>query len=283
MKKNLIFGMFLLGIVLMSSFAFAGITGYALQLQRGETVTDDNLGTTTVTAISRTGVVEVEVTSPETGARETLFGTAGDILTTSSGAQFRVRSAESGGLFRRATTKIDVLPSVARIASGAGNVAQNVLCNICTKKYQLLEGETNVVDGNSFSINYIDADSSVLSVNGGYTSDLLAGQAFIINGEVMTLTEINPPVGLGVGSVKFCFSGCHQLLEGETNVVDGNSFSINYIDADSSVLSVNGGYTSDLLAGQTFIINGEVMTLTEINPPVGLGVGSVKFCSSSSY
>src|SRR3989344_6742239 len=204
-NKNLILGIFILGIVLMSSFAFAGITGYVLQLGRGEIVTDDNLGTTTITDVSRSGVASVQITNPNTGTTETLFGRPGETLTTSSGAEFTVQSATPGSLFRRARAEIKVKPNPTTPIV----LSSNATCNVCIKKYQLLEGEAIVVDGNTFSINYIDADSSVLSVNGGYTSDLLAGQTFIINGEVMTLTEINPPVGLGVGSVKFCSSSSY--------------------------------------------------------------------------
>jgi len=278
-NKNLILGIFILGIVLMSSFAFAGITGYVLQLGRGEIVTDDNLGTTTITDVSRSGVASVQITNPNTGTTETLFGRPGETLTTSSGAEFTVQSATPKSLFKRARAEIKVKPNPTTPIV----LSSNATCNVCIKKYQLLEGEAIVVDGNTFSINYIDADSSALSINGGITADLLEGQTFNVNGEIITLTNVAQIASPGVSKVEFCFSGCHQLLEGEAIVVDGNTFSINYIDADSSVLSVNGGYTSDLLAGQTFIINGEVMTLTEINPPVGLGVGSVKVCSSSSY
>src|SRR3989338_7091324 len=115
-NKNLIFGIFLLGIVLMSSFAFAGITGYAITLSKAP-VLDDNLGEASVTDVSRTGVATVEVTNPQTGTAETLFGRPGQTLTTSSGVQFTVQSATPGSLFRRTSAEISVQP-VAEIATG---------------------------------------------------------------------------------------------------------------------------------------------------------------------
>ena len=113
-NKNLILGIFILGIVLMSSFTFAGITGYAITLSKAP-VLDDNLGEASVTDVSRTGVATVEVTNPQTGTAETLFGRPGQTLTTSSGVQFKVQSATPGSLFKRTSAEISVVIPTAEI------------------------------------------------------------------------------------------------------------------------------------------------------------------------
>ena len=200
MKKNLIFGMFLLGILLMSSFAIAGITGYVLQLQRGEVAIDDNLGTTAVTSVSRDGVANVQITNPRTRTTETFFGRAGETLTTSSGAEFTIKSAESGTLFRRARAEIAVKPNPTIPIVPPSNIS----CNVCTKSYSLNEGEIISISGNPININYVDIDSSVLDVNGVLTADLLEGQTFELgDNQIITLEDVN---FAGIGNVKLCES-----------------------------------------------------------------------------
>jgi len=192
-NKNLILGIFILGIVLMSSFAIAGITGYVLKLQRGETVTDDNLGTTTVTDVSRGGVATIKVTNPQTGTAETLFGRPGETLTTSSGTQFTVQSAESGGLFRRGRTEI----SVVKKASGSGSVTPTGHTHLTDYKYirKKLDAVYYVnsplgagIPQNAFSgiINCVDEMGlqEVIALSGGY--QLTWWDNFTGKGEVIT-------------------------------------------------------------------------------------------------
>src|SRR3989344_3533915 len=118
-NKNLILGIFILGIVLMSSFAIAGITGYAITLRKAP-VLDDNLGKASVTSVSRSGVATFEFANPETGRTEILSGTAGETLTTSSGTEVQISAVKSGGLFRKANAEISVVP-----ASAAGGAKLN--------------------------------------------------------------------------------------------------------------------------------------------------------------
>ena len=176
MKKNLIFGMFLLGIVLMSSFAFAGITGYAITLSKAP-VLDDNLGEASVTDVSRTGVATVEVTNPQTGTAETFFGRPGQTLTTSSGVQFTVQSATPGSLFKRTSAEIsvviptaggeiNVVPSgvspVAGIASGSGSVTSTGQCiNSCQWRFN----DINVTYGSGAGVNS-DCFSGEIAIEG---------------------------------------------------------------------------------------------------------------------
>ena len=109
-NKNLVVAMFILGIVLMSSIAFAGVTGYAITLKKAP-VLDDNLGKASVTSVSRSGVATFEFANPETGRTEILSGTAGETLTTSSGTEVQISAVKSGGLFRKANAEISVVPA----------------------------------------------------------------------------------------------------------------------------------------------------------------------------
>jgi len=290
-NKNLIFAMFLLGIVLMSSFAIAGITGYVLQLERGETVTDDNLGTTTVIDVSRTGVATFEVVDPNTGIEETLFGRPGQTLTTASGTEVIVQSATPRTLFRKPRVEISVSPNlptqVSPIAGTATGAGGNALCNVCTEKFQVDEGQTISVDGSAISIDFIDSSKAVLNVNGVNTNLLSKGQTFTLsNGQIVTLDKvIKLEVGGTIGRVKLCSSGCYKIKELETITMGGDTISIDFINANSAVLLVNGVNTNLLSNGQTFTLsNGQIVTLDKvIKLEVGGTIGEVKVCSSSSY
>ena len=72
-NKNLILGIFILGIVLMSSFAFAGITGGVItgKLIRGETAVAGGFQVS-VLNVDRSGVANLQITNPETKAVETV-------------------------------------------------------------------------------------------------------------------------------------------------------------------------------------------------------------------
>ncbi|MBI2003911.1 hypothetical protein HYS72_00400 [Candidatus Pacearchaeota archaeon] len=199
---GLILGIFLVGLV------SAGITGYVI---RGQSLSSDGV-TATLQSVDRFGTATVVVKTP-TGT-ESVQITEGRTATTSEGTTITASNLRTGSLFSRAGGNLQIArgPQFAGIATGTGNQTNqtgNTSCMMCTKKYQVLEGEAIVVDGNTFSINYMDSDSSVLSVNQGLTSDLLVGQTFIVNGQIVTLTEINPPVGLGVGNVQFCQSSSY--------------------------------------------------------------------------
>mgnify|MGYP001610520755 CR=1 FL=1 len=286
---GLILGIFLIGLV------SAGITGYGITLNKAPVI-DDNLGVASVTSVSRNSVATFEFANPTTGKTETLFGKPGQILTTSSGTRVEIATVKPGNLFRRPSAGINVLPQqaspVAGIANGTGvgtnlTNSSNTLCNICTEKYKVLEGEVQIVQGNDISIDYIDVDSTALSVNGTITSDLSEGQTFELDyGEIVTIKDVyHPGVGGQIGQVELCLSGCYKVLEGEVQIVKGDSVSIDYIDVDSTALSVNGAITSDLLEGQTFKLNnGQLVTIKDVyHPGVGGQIGQVELCLSSSY
>ncbi len=160
----------------------------------------------------------------------------------------------------------------------------NVTCNVCTEKYLVLEGEVQIVNGESISIDYIDADSTALSVNGAITQDLSESQTFqLSNGQIVTIKDVIQGNIGDAGQVKLCLSGCYKVLEGEVQIVNGDSISINYIDVDSTALSVNGAITQDLSEGQTFkLSNGQIVTIEDVYG-IPQGIGKVKFCLSSSY
>ena len=117
-NKNLILGIFILGIVLMSSFAFAGITGYVL---RGQALSTEGV-TATLQGVD-SGIATVVVENTETGSTETVQVAEGEIATTSEGTEVTIQNVRTGSLFRRAGGEISVVPaskasSVAGIATG---------------------------------------------------------------------------------------------------------------------------------------------------------------------
>jgi len=226
-NKNLIFGIFLLGIVLMSSFAFAGITGYAITLSKAP-VLDDNLGEASVTDVSRTGVATVEVTNPQTGTAETLFGRPGQTLTTSSGVQFTVQSATPGSLFRRPSAEISVVPvevasPVAGIATGTGT--QDVARTSKKSHFHVTNPQLFKV---TFSVkeNPGDPQNTYLDNFGGYINsygyDSLLGQNTLIS------TTINPQ-----DSIQAFISDV---------VIDGKNKKVLKVIAGCDGLLISGGY-----------------------------------------
>src|SRR3989344_4660655 len=230
-NKNLIFGIFLLGIVLMSSFAFAGITGYAITLSKAP-VLDDNLGEASVTDVSRTGVATVEVTNPQTGTAETLFGRPGQTLTTSSGVQFTVQSATPGSLFRRPSAEISVVPvevasPVAGIATGTGT--QDVARTSKKSHFHVTNPQLFKV---TFSVkeNPGDPQNTYLDNFGGYINsygyDSLLGQNTLIS------TTINPQ-----DSIQAFISDV---------VIDGKNKKVLKVIAGCDGLLIRGGYSYEV-------------------------------------
>ena len=143
MKKNLIFAIFLLGIVLVSSFAFAGITGGVItgKLVRGETAVAGDFEVSVV-SVSRDGVAGIQITNPETKAVETFAVNSGGTALTPFG-EISIGEVKPASLFRRPsvedivitpTAEISVVPTsgvaspVAVIATGGTPTGQK--CNL---------------------------------------------------------------------------------------------------------------------------------------------------------
>ncbi|KHO55258.1 MAG: hypothetical protein QT10_C0004G0045 [archaeon GW2011_AR19] len=115
-NKNLILGIFILGIVFMSSFAFAGITGYVL---RGQALSSDGVSAT-LKSVDRFGTVTVAVEDTKTGIVETVQVKEGGTAITSRGDVVTARDFRRKSLFRKEAAEINVQSPVAGIAAGSG-------------------------------------------------------------------------------------------------------------------------------------------------------------------
>src|SRR3989344_5821842 len=95
-NKNLILAIFILGIVLMSSFAFAGITGYVL---RGQALSTKDV-TATLQNVDRYGTATIAV-KDATGNVETVRVAEGETATTSLGTEVAIQNVRKRGVLKK--------------------------------------------------------------------------------------------------------------------------------------------------------------------------------------
>src|SRR3989344_3772220 len=288
-NKNLIFGMFLLGIVLMSSFAFAGITGYVI---RGQTLSADGV-TATLQGVDRFGTATIAV-KDETGNVETVRVVEGETATTSLGTEVAIKNVRTGGLFRKAGGEISV-SSAEEASSGAGTTGTITPtteeecfdnCQAFTERYRLDEGETISIGGDTIIISFIDADSVSFEVNGQQTDLFSENQWFeLSNSQILEVEDIHRlEVGGQIGWVVLGLKG-YKLDEGETINLQGNSISIDFIDADEVRLDVNNQLTNLLIKDNTFELNNNQLAVVGkiAKLEVGGTTGYVRIDLASCY
>ena len=263
-NKNLILGIFILGIVLMSSFAFAGITGGVItgKLIRGETAVAGGFQVS-VLNVDRSGVANLQITNPETKAVETVAVTSGGRVLTPFG-EIKVGEVTTPGLFKRSSVKnIVVTPTTVSPASNINPIITSITeeecsenCQAFTERYKLDEGETISIGGDTISISFIDADSVSFEVNGQQTDLFSENQWFeLSNSQIVEVEDIHRlEVGGEIGWVVLGLKG-YKLDEGETITLQGNPISIDFIDADEVRLNVNNQLTNLLIKDNTFELN----------------------------
>ena len=281
-NKNLILGMFLLGIVLMSSFAIAGVTGYAL---RGQSFSTDGV-TATLQSVDRFGTAIVSVATP-TGT-ESVRVAEGETATTSSGIQVRASNLQIGSLFRRAGGEISVVPAsnVNPITTSTTEEECSENCQAFTERYKLDEGETISIGGDTITINYIDDDSVKFEVNGQPTELFSENQWFeLSNSQIVEVEDIHRLEVAGeIGWVILGLKG-YKLDEGETINLQGNLINIDFIDADEVRLNVNNQLTNLLIKDNTFELNNNQIAVVGkiVKLEVGGTTGYVRIGLASCY
>jgi len=255
MKKNLIFGMLLVG-VLMISLVSAGITSYAIaNLQKGNVVTAGDVNVE-VLGVSRSGEVSLQITDPKTNAVETVVVESHGSALTSFG-EIQVGTVTSSSLFKKAKVdSITVTPTTTQIVTSQDAEECSNNCQAFTERYKLDEGETISIGGDTIIISFIDADSVSFEVNGQPTELFSENQWFeLSNSQIVEVEDIHRlEVGGQIGWVVLGLKG-YKLDEGETITLQGNSVSIDFIDADEVKLDVNNQLTNLLIKDNTFELN----------------------------
>ena len=254
-NKNLIFGMLLVG-VLMISLVSAGITSYAItDLKTGRTAVAGDVNVK-ILDVSRSGVASVQVTNTQTGATERVAVTEGGTALTKFG-EVSVGAVTPSSLFRKANVEsITVTPTTTQIVTSQDAEECSNNCQAFTERYKLDEGETINIQGNIIGIDFVDADSVKLNVNGQPTELFSENQWFeLSNSQIVEVEDIHRlEVGGQIGWVVLGLKG-YKLDEGETITLQGNSVSIDFIDADEVRLDVNNQLTNLLIKDNTFELN----------------------------
>ena len=254
-NKNLIFGMLLVG-VLMISLVSAGITSYAItDLKTGRTAVAGDVNVK-ILDVSRSGVASVQVTNTQTGATERVAVTEGGTALTKFG-EVSVGAVTPSSLFRKANVEsITVTPTTTQIVTSQDAEECSNNCQAFTERYRLDEGETINIQGNIIGIDFIDADSVKLNVNGQPTELFSENQWFeLSNSQIVEVEDIHRLEVAGeIGWVILGLKG-YKLDEGETINLQGNLINIDFIDADEVRLNVNNQLTNLLIKDNTFELN----------------------------
>ena len=247
-KRNLIFGMLLIS-VLMTSLVSAGITGY---LTRGDLVP----GTSAQIESVGLNSVVVDGEKVETGG-----------IFTRGSTTYKVVAVEKPSWFlgRPKVAIQEVAPPVV-VSQTATDCEEN--CQAFTEMYKLKEGQVISIAGDTISIDFINANQVMLDVNYGQITPLLnEGNTFeLSDGRIVIVDNVHRlEVGGEIGWVDLGVTSSYNLEEGQVISIQGNSISIDFIDADSTALSVNGIITSDMPEGQTFeFSNGQIAFVEDV-------------------
>ena len=270
MKKNLMIVMFLVSVVLVASLMVvsAGITGY---LFRGDSIPG------TFTQIESVGSNFIVVDGENVEIGETFV---------SSSNTYKVVAVETPSWFlgRPKVAIQEITAPVPVVSQTATDCEEN--CQGITESYKLDEGETLNISGDQISIDFINANQVKLDINGQITDSISKDQwVELSNGQILFVQSVHRlEVGGEIGYVKLGV-GSYKLDEGETLNINGNTLSINYIDATSTILNINGQNTDSISKYQWVELNnGQIMVVEKVAKlEVGGTIGYVKLGFSSCY
>ncbi|MBI2003926.1 hypothetical protein HYS72_00485 [Candidatus Pacearchaeota archaeon] len=198
MKKNLIFGMLLVSVLLITSVVSAGITGYVTTRQ---SLLADSV-TATLKQVDRGGTATIVVEDTTTGNVETVRVAEGQTATTSEGTEITASNLRTGGLFRKAGGEISVVTPT---------VEEETSC----KKISIYEGQGIEYWGMDFSLIKASAGSN-LEIDGESFNVAEGSYYGLPVGGSMTILGINNQVSPGYILVEFC--GKDEQSEEETHI-----------------------------------------------------------------